>query len=316
MVGNAQEGETSMAIVARDSRLGDLVDLNATVEQIATGFQFTEGPVWHSRNRTLTFSDVRGGTMYRWSEQGGAAIFRQPSAGGNGNTYDTSGRLITCEHAGRRVSRTALDGTIETVVGEYQGKRLNSPNDVITTPDGDIIFTDPPYGLRQPDGSIVGQEIPFNGVYRVSAGTGALTLLVDDFERPNGLVLRDGGRQLLIADTAHERVRAFDLAPDGSLTNDHVFVSRFEGRSGTDSPARPDGMKLDALGNLYIAANTMEGIWVFDTDGKQLGEIGLPETPANLAWGGDDWRTLFVTATTSVYRIQMKVAGQPVTINA
>jgi sugar lactone lactonase YvrE len=305
-----------MAIVSRDSRFGDLVDPNATVEKIATGFQFTEGPVWHSRNRNLTFSDVRAGIMYRWTQQGGNAVFRQPSAGGNGNTYDTAGRLLTCEHAGRRVSRTATDGTIQTVVGEYQGKPLNSPNDVITTPDGDIIFTDPPYGLRQPDGSIVGQEIPFNGVFRVSARTGELSLLVDDFERPNGLVLRADGRQLLIADTAREHVRAFDIAENGSLTNDRVFVNHFEGRTGSGSAARPDGMKLDSQGNLYIAANTMEGVWVFDSAGRPLGEIGLPETPANLAWGGDDWQTLFVTATTSVYRIQMKVAGQPVPIKA
>ena len=303
-----------MAIVIRDSRLSELVDPNATVDKIATGFQFTEGPVWNSRARTLTFSDVRGGTMYRWTEQGGAGVFRQPSGGGNGNTYDTAGQLLTCEHAGRRVSRTTLDGTIETVAGEYQGNRLNSPNDLITTPEGDIIFTDPPYGLRQPDGSIVGQEVPFNGVYRVSARTGELSLLVDDFERPNGLVLTADGKQLLIADTAHAHVRAFDVAADGSLTNDHVLADRFERRTGSDSAARPDGMKLDSLGNLYVAANTMEGIWVFDETGRPLGEIGLPETPANLAWGGDDWQTLFVTATTSVYRIRMKVAGQPVTI--
>jgi sugar lactone lactonase YvrE len=304
-----------MAIVARDGRLAELVDPNAPIEKIASGFQFTEGPVWDSRGKNLSFSDVRGGTMYRWTEAAGATVFRQPSAGGNGNTYDAGGRLITCEHAGRRVSRTAADGGIETIAGEYEGKRLNSPNDVICTAGGDIIFTDPPYGLRQPDGSIVGQEVPCNGVYRVSAGTGKITLLVDDFDRPNGLVISADGSHLMICDTAREHVRVFDIRPDGGLTNDRVFTDCFEGRTGSSAPARPDGMKLDSLGNLYIAANTSEGVWVFGPSGDLLGTIGLDETPANLAWGGDDWQTLFITASTSVYRLRMKVAGQPVPIH-
>lgn len=303
-----------MAIVAFASRLGELVDLDAQIEQIATGFEFTEGPVWHHRDRTLTFSDVRGGSMYRWTEAGGVEVFRRPSGGGNGNTYDSAGRLITCEHANRRVSRTAPDGTIETLAGHYQGKRLNSPNDVIVTPDGDVIFTDPPYGLRAVDGSIQGQELPFNGVFRWSARSGELSLLTDDFDRPNGLVLSDDGSRLFIADTAQEHVRIFDVAPDGGLTNDRPFVPYFHDRNGSRIPARPDGMKLDSQGNLYVAANTREGVWVFSPAGELLGQIGLPETPANLAWGGDDWRTLFVTATTSVYRLPMKVAGQPVSI--
>ncbi|HTE83270.1 MAG TPA: SMP-30/gluconolactonase/LRE family protein [Dehalococcoidia bacterium] len=301
-----------MAIVAADRRLNDLVDPDAKPEQIATGYNFTEGPVWASSSKNLTFSDVRGDTMYRWTEAEGATVFRRPSQGSNGNTYDRRGRLVTCEHAGRRVSRTAADGSIETVASHYQGNRLNSPNDVVVTAGGDVIFTDPPYGLRQPDGSIVGQEVPFNGVYRVPANGSEITVLADDFERPNGLVLTAGESHLLIADTAREHVRVFELTPGGALTNDRIFVDRFEGRTASGSPARPDGMKLDSLGNLYIAANTSEGVWVFDSAGEYLGTIGLDETPANLAWGGDDWRTLFITATTSVYRLQMKVAGQPV----
>lgn len=304
-----------MAIVAVDSRLGELVDLDVQIERIATGYEFTEGPVWHPRNRTLTFSDVRGGSMYRWTEGGGAEVFRRPSGFGNGNTYDPAGYLITCEHANRRVSRTAPDGTIETVASHYEGKRLNSPNDVIVAPNGDIIFTDPPYGLRQPDGSFVGMELPFNGVFRVAAGSSELTLLVDDFDRPNGLVISDDGTRLFVADTAREHVRVFDVAADGSLSNGRELVSQFRGQTGVVPPARPDGMKLDSRGNLYVAANTEEGIWVFSPAGELIGQIGLPETPANLAWGGDDWRTLFVTATTSVYRLPMKVAGQPVVIH-
>jgi gluconolactonase len=252
--------------------------------------------------------------MHRWTEAAGAEVFRSPSGHGNGNTYDAAGNLITCEHANRRVSRTRPDGTIETVAGQYDGKRLNSPNDVIVAPNGDIIFTDPPYGLRQPDGSFAGQELPHNGVYRVSARSGELTLLVDDFDRPNGLAISDDGSRLFVADTAREHVRAFDVAADGSLANGRVIVDRFRGQAGDRPPARPDGLKLDSRGNLYVAANTEEGVWVFNPEGGLIGQIGLPETPANLAWGGDGWRTLFVTATTSVYRLPMKVAGQPIAI--
>ena len=303
-----------MAIVAMDSRLGELIDLDAQPERIATGYVFTEGPVWHPQDRILTFSDVHGGVMYRWTESGGVAVFRQPSGGGNGNTYDAQGRLITCEHTNRRVSRTTPEGTIETVVDRYQGKRLNSPNDVVVAPNGDIYFTDPPYGLRVADGSIQGQELPFNGVFRVAAGSGELTLLADDFDRPNGLVITDDGSRLLVADTAREHIRVFDITADGGLTNDRLFVDQFRGPTGAPVLARPDGLKLDSQGNLYVAANTREGVWVFGPAGDLIGQIGLPETPANLAWGGDDWRTLFVTATSSVYRLPMKVAGQPVVI--
>jgi len=302
-----------MPIIERDKRMNDLVAPDAEAEKIATGYQFTEGPVWHSREQTLTFSDVRGGAMYRWTERGGAQVFRQPSGVGNGNTYDPQMRLLTCEHEGRRVSRTAADGTVETLVSHYQGKQLNSPNDVICTRDGDVIFTDPPYGLRRPDGTFGPQEIPFNGVYRFSV-SGELTVLVDDFERPNGLVLSQDGARMYVADTAHEHVRVFDVAPNGSLRNGKIFVAGFAATVGAAATARPDGMKLDSQGNLYVAANTAEGIWIFSPQGDLLGNIALPETPANLAWGGAGWRTLFITATTSVYRMQMTVAGQAVPI--
>ena len=299
-----------MAVVALDRRLGELIDPGATAERIASGFVFTEGPLWQARERSLTFSDVRDAKMYRWTERDGVAVFRDPSGGANGNTYDAEGLLVTCEHANRRLSRTKADGGIESVVSAYEGKRLNSPNDVIRAANGDLIFTDPPYGLLQPDGSIVGQEVPFHGVYRHAAADGSLRLLVDDFVRPNGLVLSDDQSRLYVADTEQHEVRVFDVGADGSLRNGSRFV---EVRHG-DAVGRPDGMKLDSRGNLYIAANTPEGVWVYGPDGALLGFIGLPEAPANLAWGGDDWRTLFVTANTSVYRLGMSVAGQPVTL--
>jgi gluconolactonase len=296
-----------VAIVALDKRLLDLVEENVAVERIATGFTFTEGPLWHARERHLTFSDVRSGKMHRWTEKDGASVFRDPSGGANGNTFDRGGLMVTCEHHNRRVSRTKADGSVETVVDRFEGKRLNSPNDIICTRNGDLIFTDPTYGLRQPDGSIVGQEYPFPGVFRFTAA-GALKLLADDFEAPNGLVLTDDERTLYVADTRQHVVRAFDVGPDGSLTNGRQFVD--VSHAGTEG--RPDGMKLDSRGNLYVTANTPEGIWVYAPDGTHLGFIGLDESPANCAWGGDSWQTLFVTASTSVYKLRMKVAGQPV----
>jgi gluconolactonase len=235
-------------------------------------------------------------------------VYRKPSAVANGNTWDRLGNLVSCEHTGRRLSRTNADGSVETVVGYYKGGRLNSPNDVICLADGDLVFTDPPYGLRRAEGSFGPQEVPFNGVYRVGADGSDLRVLVDDFVRPNGLVLSDDGSRLYIADTDRHHVRVFDVASDGSLSNGREFCDVRHG----ESIGRPDGMKLDSRGNLYIAANTVEGIWVFDPSGALLGFIGLPETPANLAWGGDDWQTMFVTASTSVFRLRTKVPGQPV----
>lgn len=301
-----------MAVVELDGRLSDLVDAGVKVEQIATGYVFTEGPVWHSRDLTLTFSDVRTGIMRRWSEGAGAKELRNPSNESNGNTYDASGNLLTCEHKGRRISRMRPDGTVETVVDSFEGARLNSPNDLICLANGDIIFTDPTYGLRQPDGSIAGQEYPFSGVFRWSAADGSLTLLADDFAAPNGLAMPDDGSRLYVCDTREQHVRVFDVGPEGGLHNGRIFCETKYG----EHQGRPDGMKLDSRGNVYVAANSPEGVWVFDPEGALMGFIGVGENPANLAWGGEGWQTLFVTAQTSVYRLPMKVAGQPVRITA
>jgi len=300
-----------MAVEVLDNRLRELVDPDVQVERIATGYQFTEGPVWHPRNRTLIFSDVRTGVMRIWTEKDGAKVFREPSGVANGNTYDREGNLLTCEHQNRRVSRTRPDGTVETVVDCFEGKRLNSPNDIVCAPNGDILFTDPTYGLRQPDGTIVGQEYPFAGVFRFSPTDGRLSVLASDFQAPNGLAITDDGKRMFVCDTREQHIRVFDVADDGSLKNGRVFCeAKLDEHQG-----RPDGMKLDAAGNVYLAANSPEGVWVFDPEGKLLGFIGVGESPANLAWGGDDWQTLFVTAQTSVYRLRMKVAGQPLRLD-
>jgi sugar lactone lactonase YvrE len=294
------------ATVVHDARLRELVDLATVADKIAGGCTFTEGPVWSPRDNSLIFSDIQGDTLYRWTPVGGQEVFRHPSGQANGNTYDRAGRLVSCEHQNRRVSRTLPYGQVETLVSHFEGKRLNSPNDIVGGPNGDLYFTDPPYGLRQPDGTFAAQEVPFNGVYRIAAVDGGLTVVAQDFERPNGLVITDDGRQMYIDDTQLHHVRVFDRGADGGLTNGRVFVDVSHG----ETICRPDGMKLDALGNLYVTANTEDGVWVYAPDGAWLGCIGLPEPPANLAWGGPDHTTLFVTARTSVYRVQMKVAGQ------
>jgi gluconolactonase len=296
------------ATVVLDPRLESLVDPLATPDQIASDCIFTEGPLWNPRDNTLTFSDVRGNTMYRWSEATGKQVIRKPSGVSNGNTFDRNGDMVTCEHMNRRVSRTFADGRVETLVDNFEGKRLHSPNDIVLGKNGDLYFTDPPYGLRQPDGTFAAGDMPFNGVYRIAASDGSLSLVVDDFERPNGLVLTDDGQHLLIDDTDRHHVRIFDLSADGKVSNGRVFADVTHG----DVVGRPDGMKLDSQGNLYVTANTANGVWVYAPDGTLLGFIGVPEGPANCAWGGPDNRTLFITACTGVYRLRMKVAGQPI----
>ena len=284
-----------------------LVGGEPEAQRIATGFTFTEGPVWDYRHERLLFSDIPGNTVYAWTAEKGHAVFRSPSEHTNGNTIDLQGRVVSCEHTGRQVVRTSPDGSLETAVSNFNGNRLNSPNDVICTSTGDLIFTDPPYGLKQPDGSFAAGELGFNGVFRLSAG-GEMTLLVDDFSRPNGLLLNAGESRLFVDDTEHQHVRVFDTAADGTLENGRVFAELKH----SDIAARPDGMKMDVEGNIYVAGNTPEGLWVFNPEGTLIGLIGVGEGPANLAWGGDDWRTLFITARTSVYRLTMRVAGMPV----
>lgn len=330
-----------MAVVAVDNRLTDLIDLDVQPERIATGYRFTEGPVWDYHDKSLIFVDIEfgnpeGGAMYRWTEGAGAQIFRSPSQNSNGNTYDRQGCLVTCVGGGRKVVRTNLDGNIETLASEYKGRPLNAPNDVICTPNGDLIFTDP--ALR----GQTAQPQPRSAVYRISADDGSLMLLTEDLNVPNGLVMSTDGSRLYIDDTREANVRVFDVGADGRLSNDRIFCElKAEGlpQEVADflyvqrnawpetilplTARAPDGMKMDSLGNLYVTPNRNEGVWVFDPEGVLLGFIGVSEEksafsegclggPANLAWGNDDWQTLYITAVTSVYRVRLKVPGQPV----
>ena len=293
-----------MSLDVRSPKLLDLIDPDAELEQLGTGCEFTEGPVWNAEGKFLLFSDIPANQMKKWTPESGITNFRVPSGKSNGLTYDKQGRLIAAEHANRRVSRTEADGTVVTIASHYEGKRLNSPNDVVVKSDGSVYFSDPPYGLTADYGIEGEQDLDFQGVYRLSPDGQTLTLLVDDFDRPNGLCFSPDESILYIDDTERMHIRAFDVQPDGTIANGRIFAEE-EGDDGV-----PDGMKIDAHGNVYLTGPG--GIWVFDTSGQHLGVLQTPERAANLAWGGDDWSTLFITASTSVYRIQCKVAGIPV----
>lgn len=264
-------------------------------EQVATGFQFTEGPVWLP-DGSLLFSDIPASRIYRWTPEAGAQVWREPTGNSNGLTLDRQGRLIACEHSGRRVSRTGADGAVVAVAEQYGGKRLNSPNDVVVKSDGTIYFTDPPYGIKPEE-----REQPCNGVYRILPD-GTLELVADDFDRPNGLAFSPDESILYIGDSPRRHVRAFDVRPDGTLANSRILADMDH-----PQPGSPDGMKLDEAGHLYVTGAT--GVWVFEPDGACLGVIVTPERPANCAWGDADHKSLYITARTSLYRIRVKVAG-------
>jgi len=286
-------------IEVADPALRRLVAEDARIEHLATGFRFTEGPVW--RGNHLLFSDIPNSRIVRWRslpEGPEISTFRHPSGNSNGHTLDRSGRLISCEHSNRRVSRTEADGSVSVVADRYQGRRLNSPNDVVVRSDGVIFFTDPPYGLGPGE---PGKELAFNGVYRGDPD-GTLTCLVEDFDRPNGLAFSPDERTLYIDDTVRQHIRAFDVDLAGSLSNGRIFAElRSTDRGGAD------GMKVDVQGNVYCTGPG--GVWVLAPDGTHLGRVRPAEVPANVAWGEDDWRTLYMTAQTSLYRLQMAVAG-------
>lgn len=267
-------------------------------ERIAGGFEFTEGPVWHP-DGFLIFSDIPASRQYRWSPADGVTVWREGTGNSNGLTLDRQGRVIACEHGGRRVSAAVPGAEPVTLVDRYNGKRLNSPNDVVVKSDGTIYFTDPPYGITPEE-----REQPCNGVYRILPD-GTLELLVDDFDRPNGLAFSPDEKTLYIDDSPRRHVRAFDVLPDGRLANSRIIADMDH-----PQPGSPDGMKIDVAGHLYVTGAT--GVWVFEPDGICLGVIATPERPANCAWGDADRQTLYITARTAIYRIRTRIPGLPV----
>jgi gluconolactonase len=274
-------------------------------ERLGTGFLFTEGPLWHPTGKFLLFSDMPGDHMRRWSAKDGITTFRKPCSMSNGLTYDRQGRLVACEHATSRVTRTESDGRIVPIATHCLGKQLNSPNDIVCKGDGGIYFSDPPYGRVKFYGVERPQELPFQGVYRVGPDPKSCQLLVDDFDRPNGLCFSLDETRLFINDTARKHIRVFEMSATGALRNGRLWAE-----TKGDKPGAPDGMKLDSVGNVYCCGPG--GIHVFDPDANLLEIIEVPEHAANFAWGDDDYRSLFITASTSLYRIRTNVPGRPV----
>jgi len=292
----------SLNIEVHDKAFHQIVPETATLEQVAGGFSFTEGPVWCGDY--LLFSDIPQNRIVRWhrlSEGPEVTTFRSPSGNSNGLTLDRSRRLIACEHSTRRVTRTDNDGSITVLAEQYQGKRLNSPNDVVVRSDGGIYFTDPPYGLTNMN---EWKELPFNGVYCL-APDGELVLLADDFDRPNGIAFSPDESILYVNDTARRHIRAFDVKPDGNISNGRTLIEM----EGTE-PGAPDGMRVDSQGNIYCTGPG--GFWIIEPGGKSLGRITPPELPANLTWGDADWKSLYLTARSSVYHLRLNIPGVPV----
>ena len=292
------------------TQLTDIVE-SSQAERLATGFVFTEGPVWHPDGHWL-FVDVRANLIYRLAPGGRPEIIREQSGSSNGMTFDRQGRLLICEGDNRQVTRRESDGTYTPLAQRLGGKRINRPNDLVTRSDGSIYFTDPGGRLTPQE-----RELDFSGVHRIDPD-GTLTNATAETEYPNGIAFSPDERVLYVAITrrdercieekargevcAHQCIRAFDVAADGSLSNNRIFAPMASAADGV-----PDGMKVDVEGRVYCTGP--EGVWVFDASGQHLGVIRLPEIPANCAWGGPDHRTMLFTARTSVYAMRMRTPG-------
>jgi gluconolactonase len=277
-------------------KLWDIVDHQAKLETVATGFGFTEGPMWDAAG-FLYISDETINKIFRVYPNGKK---QEIIALGDpdGNTFDRQHRLIDCASVLRAIIAVTPDGKYKVLADHYDGKKFNSPNDVIVGPDGALYFTDPTLDLVAGEK----QEIPFQGVYRMD-DAGNVRLLTKDLTQPNGLAFSPDGKHFYIDDSEKRNIRVYDVAPDGTLNHGRIFGEE----PGAKNDGVPDGIKVDKSGNLFVTGP--KGIWVWDANGNHLGTIAMPEQPANLTWGDKDYRTLYITATTSVYRLELKTQG-------
>lgn len=296
VLGLVMAGQTATTAPApRSAEMNRLVAADVKVEKLAGGIQFGEGTLWvPADGGYLLFSDVPGKKLKRWDATKGLTDFKEVN-GPNGNTLDAQGRLITCEETGRRLTITEPDGMVRVLVEKFEGKSINSPNDVVVRADGTIWFTDPPYGL--PGGR--GKEQEKNNVFRFDPKSNQLSAVVTDLDRPNGLAFSPDQKKLYIADSGRPRhIKMFDVKDDGTLGPAVVF--------GQTDRGNPDGMKCDEQGNLWVASG---GIVVFNPQGQQIGRIDLSESASNLAFGGADGKTIYITARTGLYAIKTNVRG-------
>ena len=306
-------------IVRKDPSLDEIVPASATIEKIAQGFQFTEGPVWHP-DGYLLFSDPNNNVIYRWTPDGQVSIYRTKSGykgfdigeyhqpGSNGLTLDREGRLTINEHGNRRVTRLEKNGVVTVLADRFEGKRLNSPNDLVYRSDGALYFTDPPFGLPKVYDD-PRKELPYSGVFCLFKGK--LHLVSKDLLGPNGLAFSPDEKYLYVDnwDVKKKIVMRYEVAPDGALSNGKVFFDM------TSAPGEEalDGMKVDLAGNLYVSGPG--GVWIISPQGKHLGMIQPTQLPANMAWGDEDGRTLYMTARTAVYRVRLNIAGVRPAVN-
>ena len=303
--------QTAKHIDQYGPELEKIISVSEPIEELASGLGGelgpAEGPVWWKESGFLLFSDIHASRRMKYTPGQGVSIFKEPTNRANGLTRDLQGRLVACEHDSRRVTRQELDGSITVIANSYQGRQLNRPNDVVVKSDGSIYFTDPwSLATAAPNQ----WDLNFNGVYRVSADLGTLTLLVDDFLIPNGLAFSTDESVLYINDTRRGHIRAFNLLPNGTLAKqtDRVFAD-LRG----PEPGVPDGMKVDVAGNVYCGG--AGGIYVLDPQGKKLGRIVHGENATtNIAFGGDDWKTLYFTNRTKLGRVKVKIPGVPVPV--
>jgi len=279
-----------------DPAFKDVLSEDSAVRPIAGGFQFTEGPVWIGEGQCLLFSDIPADTIFRWAEGQGHSIWRQPSRSANGNTVDLEGRLLTCEHGSRTLTRTEEDGTVTVLASTYQGRRLNSPNDAVVKSDGTIWFTDPPYGISPEQ-----KEQSANHVFRLDPGAGEPMPMASDLVMPNGLCFSPDETSLYVADSdrAVHHIRRFPVLPGNNLGPGQVFVTIEKGI--------PDGIRVDRAGRLFCSA--ADGIHVFSPRGRLLGKIKTPKTAANCAFGGPGGTILFITATDQVWAVKLTTSG-------
>jgi gluconolactonase len=294
--GAARAAEPAARVEVLDDAFQQVADPGAEVRRIGGDFQFTEGPTWYAAESCLLFSDIPANRIYKWTEQGGLKVWREPSHQTNGNTTDGQGRLVSCEHASRRVTRTSKDGTVEVLCDSYKGKPLNSPNDVAVRRDGTIWFTDPPYGLKGRE-----QEQPACYVFRLDPGAKEPAAVADDFTRPNGIAFSPDQKHLYVANSDGKAsvVRRFRVTDDNTLADGKVFCRI--------RPGAPDGIRCDSDGRLYASAG--DGVQVFSPEGKLIGKIRTPQGAANCCFGGKDGKTFFITARKSVWAVRLKVTG-------
>jgi gluconolactonase len=294
--------------VVLDERFRPLVNSNARLEKLYEGCRWAEGPAYFPAGRYLVWSDIPNDRMLRFDETtGSTGVFRQPAGYSNGNTVDRQGRLVTCEHGNRRVTRTEHDGSVTVIASHFEGKRLNSPNDAVVRSDGSIWFTDPSYGIDSDyEGHKAESEVGACHVYRVDPHSGAIRIVADDFVRPNGLAFSTDERKLYVADTGASHVengprhiRAFDVGESGNLSGGSVFATCTSGLF--------DGFRFDEAGRIWTSAG--DGVHCYDPDGTLIGKISVPEVVANVVFGGVKRNRLYICGTTSLYAIMLQVNG-------